>query len=203
VIFIVVKFKVKPEWSERWPALVADFTEATRQEPGNLWFDWSRSLEDPNEYVLVEAFKDDAAGEHVNSAHFKQAMADMPQALAETPRIVSRQLRGRRLGPDGGADHLMWIGWIEFDILLGDVQSLKEKRSVVRPLIAEVKRRFDVSVAEVGDHDQYRRTRLGVGLVAADRAHLVEVLAAVERLVAGRPEIELLSARQRDLHSED
>ncbi|MDQ0675654.1 MULTISPECIES: DUF503 domain-containing protein [Micrococcaceae] len=97
----------------------------------------------------------------------------------------------------------MWIGWIEFDILLGDVQSLKEKRSVVRPLIAEVKRRFDVSVAEVGDHDQYRRTRLGVGLVAADRAHLVEVLAAVERLVAGRPEIELLSARQRDLHSED
>jgi uncharacterized protein len=97
----------------------------------------------------------------------------------------------------------MWIGWIEFDILLGDVQSLKEKRSVVRPLIAEVKRRFDVSVAEVGDHDQYRRTRLGVGLVAGDRAHLVEVLAAVERLVAGRPEIELLSARQRDLHSED
>jgi uncharacterized protein YlxP (DUF503 family) len=97
----------------------------------------------------------------------------------------------------------MWIGWIEFDILLGDVQSLKEKRSAVRPLIAEVKRRFDVSVAEVGDHDQYRRTRLGVGLVAADRAHLVEVLAAVERLVAGRPEIELLSARQRDLHSED
>jgi uncharacterized protein len=97
----------------------------------------------------------------------------------------------------------MWIGWIVFDILLGDVQSLKEKRSVVRPLIAEVKRRFDVSVAEVGDHDQYRRTRLGVGLVAADRAHLVEVLAAVERLVAGRPEIELLSARQRELHSED
>ncbi|WP_285250596.1 DUF503 domain-containing protein [Pseudarthrobacter sp. fls2-241-R2A-168] len=97
----------------------------------------------------------------------------------------------------------MWIGWIEFDILLGDVQSLKEKRSVVRPLIAEVKRRFDVSVAEVGDHDQYRRTRLGAGLVAADRAHIVEVLAAVERLVAGRPEIELLSARQRELHSED
>ncbi|MDQ0925047.1 uncharacterized protein YlxP (DUF503 family) [Pseudarthrobacter sp. W1I19] len=97
----------------------------------------------------------------------------------------------------------MWIGWIEFDILLGDVQSLKEKRSVVRPLIAEVKRRFDVSVAEVGDHDQYRRTRLGAGLVAADRAHLVDVLAAVERLVAGRPEIELLSARQRELHSED
>jgi uncharacterized protein len=97
----------------------------------------------------------------------------------------------------------MWIGWIEFDILLGDVQSLKEKRSVIRPLVAELKRRFEVSVAEVGDHAQYRRTQVGVGLVAADRAHLVEVLAAVERFVAARPEFELLSARQRELHSED
>ena len=97
----------------------------------------------------------------------------------------------------------MWIGWIEFDILLGDVHSLKEKRSVVRPLVAELKRRFEVSAAEVGDHSQYRRTQLGAGLVAADRAHLVEVLAAVERFIAGRPEIELLSARQRELHSED
>ncbi len=97
----------------------------------------------------------------------------------------------------------MWVGWIEFDILLGDVQSLKEKRSIIRPLLAELKRRFDVSVAEVGDHDQYRRTRVGAGLVAADRAHLVEVLDAVERFVAARPEIELLSARRRDLHSED
>lgn len=94
MIFIVVKFKVKPEWSERWPELVADFTEATRKEPGNLWFDWSRSLDDPNEYVLVEAFLDDAAGDHVNSDHFKKAMADMPQALVETPKIISRQLDG-------------------------------------------------------------------------------------------------------------
>jgi len=100
-------------------------------------------------------------------------------------------------------DVCMWIGWIEFDILLGDVQSLKEKRSLIRPLLAELKRRFDVSVAEVGAHDQYRRSQVGAGLVAADRAHLVEVLAAVERFVAARPEFELLSARQRELHSED
>ncbi|MNR53674.1 hypothetical protein D3C85_1737230 [compost metagenome] len=97
----------------------------------------------------------------------------------------------------------MWIGWIEFDILLGDVQSLKEKRSVIRPLLAEIRRRFDVSVAEVGDHEQYRRSQVGAGLVAADRAHLIEVLDAVERFVAARPELELLSARQRDHHSED
>lgn len=94
MILIVVKFKVKPDWSERWLDLVADFTQATRQEPGNLWFEWSRSVEDPNEFVLVEAFKNDAGGDHVNSAHFQKAMADMPQALLETPRLISRQVDG-------------------------------------------------------------------------------------------------------------
>ena len=92
--FIVVKFPVKPEWSDRWMDLVTPFTQATRNEPGNLWFEWSRSVEDPNEYVLVEAFTHDGAGAHVNSDHFKQAVQDMPPALAATPRIVSRQVDG-------------------------------------------------------------------------------------------------------------
>ena len=58
MIFIVAKFETKPEWTDRWPELVAPFTAATRAEEGNLWFDWSRSLENPAEYVLVEAFRD-------------------------------------------------------------------------------------------------------------------------------------------------
>lgn len=94
MIFIVVKFHVKPDWSERWPDLTRSFTQATRAEPGNLWFDWSRSLDNPQEYTLVEAFEDDAAGDHVSSDHFKQAMKDMAPALVETPRIISRQIDG-------------------------------------------------------------------------------------------------------------
>ncbi len=96
----------------------------------------------------------------------------------------------------------MWIGWLEFDILLGDVHSLKQKRSVVRPLVAELQRRFGVSAAETGAQELHRRAGIGVALVAADRAHVIEVLDACERLVAGRPEIELLSAR-RDLRRSD
>jgi uncharacterized protein YlxP (DUF503 family) len=97
----------------------------------------------------------------------------------------------------------MWIGWIEFDLLLGDVHSLKQKRAVVRPLVAELRRRFDVSAAETGQQDLHRRAHVGVGLVAADRAHAVEVLDAAERLVAARPELELLAARRRLYSSED
>lgn len=92
MIFIVVKFRTKPEWSERWLELTRPFTEATRNEPGNLWFDWSRSVDNPNEFVLVEAFQDDAAGAHVNSEHFKAAMRIMPEGLLETPRIISQSL---------------------------------------------------------------------------------------------------------------
>lgn len=97
----------------------------------------------------------------------------------------------------------MWIGWLEFDILLGDVRSLKQKRSVVRPLVAELRKRFSVAAAETGSLDLHRRAGVGVAVVAADRAHVVEILDAAERLVAGRPEIELLSARRNLLRSED
>jgi quinol monooxygenase YgiN len=91
MIFIVVKFETKPEWTERWPELVASFTDATRAEPGNLWFEWSRSLDNPAEYVLVEAFRDgDAGGVHVNSDHFKRAMQEFRQALASTPKIINQ-----------------------------------------------------------------------------------------------------------------
>jgi quinol monooxygenase YgiN len=94
VILIVVKFQVKPEWSDRWMDLVREFTEATRAEPGNLWFDWSRSVDDPNEWVLVEAFADDGAGPHVQSDHFKAAMEQLPPALVETPRIINTTIEG-------------------------------------------------------------------------------------------------------------
>ncbi|MCU1701797.1 MAG: hypothetical protein JWR34_7860 [Mycobacterium sp.] len=97
----------------------------------------------------------------------------------------------------------MWIGWLEFDVLLGDVRSLKQKRSVIRPVIAELRRKFDVSAAETGDQDLHRRAGLGVGVVAADRNHVVDVLDAAERLVAERPELELLSVRRRLRSSAD
>jgi uncharacterized protein YlxP (DUF503 family) len=96
----------------------------------------------------------------------------------------------------------MWIGWVCFDLLLGDVHSLKAKRSVVRPLIAQIRRRYEVTVAEVGHLDLHRRAAVGVGLVAADRDHITEVLDAIERLVASNPETQLLAAR-RGLHSSD
>ncbi|MCK0174386.1 MULTISPECIES: DUF503 domain-containing protein [Mycobacteriaceae] len=97
----------------------------------------------------------------------------------------------------------MWIGWLEFDVLLGDVRSLKQKRSAIRPVIAELQRRFSVSAAETSAQDLHRRAGIGVAVVAADRAHVVDVLDAAERLVATRPELELLSVHRALRRSTD
>ncbi len=96
----------------------------------------------------------------------------------------------------------MFVGTLGLDLLLGDVHSLKDKRAVVRPIVAELRRRFEVAAAEAGHLDLHRRALVGVAVVAPDAAHCTHVLDACERLVAGRPEIELLSARRR-LHSEE
>jgi hypothetical protein len=97
----------------------------------------------------------------------------------------------------------MWTGTLRLDLLLGDVHSLKEKRSVVRPLVAELVRRFAVTAAETDSLDLHRRATVGLAVVAADAEHCRDVLARCERLVAGRPEVELLAARTRLWSDED
>lgn len=93
MIFIAAKFRVLAEHADRWPQIAAEFTTATRNEPGCLWFDWSRSVDDPTEYVLIEAFADgDAGAAHVHSEHFRNAQKSLPPHLAETPRIVNMTL---------------------------------------------------------------------------------------------------------------
>jgi uncharacterized protein YlxP (DUF503 family) len=97
----------------------------------------------------------------------------------------------------------VFTGSLALDLLLGDVHSLKEKRSIVRPIVAELRRKFDVSAAEAGHQDLHRRTLIGVAVVAADATHVRDVLDACERLVTGRPEVEVLTARQQLFGAED
>ena len=89
MIFIVVKHPVRPEFADNWSALVEPFTTATRAEPGNISFEWFRSLDDPNSFLLVEAFRDTEAGRvHVESEHFQAAIAQLPKWLRAVPEIV-------------------------------------------------------------------------------------------------------------------
>ena len=98
----------------------------------------------------------------------------------------------------------MYVAALTLDVLLGDVHSLKAKRAVVRPLVAELRRRYPgVAVAETGHLDLHRRAEIGVAVVSATAANAMSVLTECERLVAGHPEIQLLSARQRLFNEEE
>jgi len=108
-----------------------------------------------------------------------------------------------RVGVSVSGGRAVYVGALALDVLLGDVRSLKQKRSEVRPLIAEVHRKFpQLAVAETGHLDLHRRTEIGVAVVTSTASHAVEVLEACERFVAARPGIELLSARQRLFNDE-
>ena len=91
----------------------------------------------------------------------------------------------------------MFTGSLSADLLLGDVHSLKGKRAVVRPIVAELRRRFSVAAAEVGDTDLHRRVQVGVATVAGDAGQVADVLDACERLLAERPEVTLLSTHRQ------
>lgn len=95
MILINVRFRPKPEYVENFRELVADYTEATRAEEGCLFFDWTRNVDDPGEYILLEGFKDDGAEAHVNSAHFKKSAEMFPDLLIETPQIINTLIEGK------------------------------------------------------------------------------------------------------------
>jgi quinol monooxygenase YgiN len=91
MIFIAVKWTVKPEYVDRWPELTKEFTDATRSEAGNIFFEWNKSLEEENTFTLVEAFQDGSAEAHVTSDHFTKFVAEAPDYVDTTPRIISVQ----------------------------------------------------------------------------------------------------------------
>ena len=102
MIFITAKFPIKPDHADDWPRLSRAFTEATRAEDGCLWFEWSRSLDDPNEYVCVEAFRDDdAAVHHVNTQAFKDFVGRMPDIVSANPQIMNAKIDQDGFGPMG------------------------------------------------------------------------------------------------------
>lgn len=95
MILIVVKNRVRPKYADAWPHTVEAFTTASRAEPGNVCFDWFRGVDDPNVYVLVEAYEDEDAGRaHVESDHFKAAGPQLSEMLAAVPEIVNVEVAG-------------------------------------------------------------------------------------------------------------
>ncbi len=86
----------------------------------------------------------------------------------------------------------MYVLALDIDLHLPACRSLKAKRATLRPVIEGLRRRFHVSVAEVGDNDVWQRARIGVAAVAGTESHVRDVMDEVERFVWAQPDIEVL-----------
>jgi len=90
LIYITVRKKLKPGTADAYLAASKAYTDATRAEPGNKFYEHYRSVDDPDTILTIEAFDDAAAGDaHVNSEHFQQGVdGDAKQYIAERPDIL-------------------------------------------------------------------------------------------------------------------
>ncbi|MGQ0575436.1 MAG: putative quinol monooxygenase [Pseudonocardia sp.] len=89
MILIMLKIPVRPEKTDEWLALADSYTKAVRAEPGNHFFQFSRSLEDENEYVCIEGFENaEAGGEHMKQDHVAHFMGTAPDLVAARPKII-------------------------------------------------------------------------------------------------------------------
>ena len=89
MILIVVKFPVRPERAEEWSALAADYARAVNAEEGSLFFEWSKSLDEPDTFVCVEGFRNASAGaSHVQTQAFKDFVERAPDLVARQPQII-------------------------------------------------------------------------------------------------------------------
>jgi uncharacterized protein YlxP (DUF503 family) len=90
----------------------------------------------------------------------------------------------------------MFVAALTVDVLVPDSRSRKDKRSVVRSLVAELTR-TGVSAAETGHLDLLRRAEVAVAVVSSTARHAGEVLDGCERAVRARPELEVVSVERR------
>jgi len=95
----------------------------------------------------------------------------------------------------------MFIGALRLVLQLPESHSLKDKRQVVRSLLARARNDFSVAAAEVGDTERWQTAELGFACVSNNATHAGEIIDAVIRFVEGtRPDLDVLDI-ERDINT--
>jgi quinol monooxygenase YgiN len=88
MIFIVLRADIRPEKRDEWLKGIADYTASVRAEPGNLSFDYYESGDTPNQFLIVERFRDgDAGAAHVATEHAQNFFPFMATVVRARPKI--------------------------------------------------------------------------------------------------------------------
>lgn len=82
---------------------------------------------------------------------------------------------------------------LQVDLRFPASQSLKQKRALLKPIVAALRNRFDLSVAEVAHHDTWQRTQLGIALVGHEPDAVSDFADQVERFLWAAADTEVLA----------
>lgn len=89
----------------------------------------------------------------------------------------------------------MIVGISEITLHLPDSHSLKDKRQIIKSIMARVRQQFSVAIAEVEDNDRWQIAKLGVSCVSNSSQHADEILQHVRRYIEEtRPDIVVTNA---------
>jgi quinol monooxygenase YgiN len=102
MILINIRMQIRPEKTDEWLALADSYAKDVNSEAGCLFFNFSRSLTDANEYICIEGFADaDAGGAHVKNSYVKRFFELMPDLVATQPQIIYIDTPHDGFGPMG------------------------------------------------------------------------------------------------------
>lgn len=94
----------------------------------------------------------------------------------------------------------MIVGTARFDLRLHGVQSLKQKRSVVRRLLNQLRSSCPVSVAEVGHADLLQRSIVGACIVSTSEALIDSVFRQLESIIETSGSVEMIDSETEHIH---
>lgn len=86
----------------------------------------------------------------------------------------------------------MYVGALHVELRIRGMRSLKEKRRVVKRVIAEIGAPHPIAVAEVGHQDLWQRADLGISVVSESPGQVDRMLTSITRDLERRTEIEVL-----------
>jgi len=102
MILINIRMQIRPEKMDEWLALADSYAKDVNSEEGCLFFQFSRSLTDANEFICIEGFRDaEAGGAHVKNSYVKRFFELTPDLVATQPQIIYIDTPHDGFGPMG------------------------------------------------------------------------------------------------------
>jgi hypothetical protein len=92
------------------------------------------------------------------------------------------------------------VGILNITLYIGGMTSLKDKRSVIKSILAKIKAKFNVSAAETGRQDEWNNCEMGFSCVSNETAHADSMLSSVISFIEADPRVEITDTYTETIH---